>query len=197
MAAFTWDEAENDWTSYDLFRHGPVTLFYKTAVLDEALAHLENQNYKVARVDCQPQTTEADFYNAVLFALGILKSEYKNIKPIQFWDLVTDITFGDESGIVLVFQHFDAFYARFPECGRHALQVLAGYQYRWLWFGHRYTTFVQIDNPELELDSIRQQEAHWNRKEYLRQSRTVPPPDVSGADIAEPTQEGQGNTVED
>ena len=171
MAAFNWDEVKSDWRSYDLFRHTPVKLFLRDAILDESIQHLENHNYFVFQVDCRHSESESDLYNSILFALGVLQAEYKNISPIQFWDLVTETDFADKKGIVLVFRHFDNVHSRFPKATQHALSVLAGYQYRWLWFGNRFTTFVQTDNSSLELDTIIEVKASWNDRESLLKDR--------------------------
>ena len=165
MAAFDFDELKGDWRAYDIFRFGPITLFHKDDLLDGTIQYLESQNYFVPQIDCREADNGSDFYNAILFALGVLKAEYKDIQPIQFWDLVTEASFDNKTGIALAFRHFDAAYSRFPEHSQNALSVLAGYQYRWLWFGRRFTVLVQTSNPNLELEPVRQVEAHWNDRE--------------------------------
>ena len=115
-----------------MFRLGPVKLFYKMPYFDDTILHLQNQRYLVPQIDCSTVETEPDFYNSILFALGVQETEYKNIKPIQFSDLVTYTDFTDKKGIVLAFRNFDAFYNQFPDGAHLALAILAEYQYRWL-----------------------------------------------------------------
>lgn len=173
MAAFSWDEIKSDWRIYDVFRHGPTTLFHDTSLLEDTIQYLESRDYFVPQIDCRTAKTESNFYNEILFALGILKSEYKNIKPIQFWDLVTEADFTDREGIVLAFKHFDAIHSLFPECAQDALNILAGYQYRWLWLGNRFKVLVQTDDPRLELKPLHEMKAAWNNQESSIKERTT------------------------
>lgn len=159
------EELDDDAHSIDFFRSSPVTIFHRADSLSHIVKYLEYQGYSVAQVDCTACQTESDFFNAILFALNMLSAEYKDIKPVQFWDLLGFKEFSDVKGAVLVLWHLDDVYVRMPESVMLSLKELARLQYRRLWWGDRFTTMVYVEDPLFQLPSFEYEArtftSHW------------------------------------
>lgn len=52
MACFSESDELQNGPDFELMQNGPVTLFFKRALLDEKLAWLREHQYKVVEVDC-------------------------------------------------------------------------------------------------------------------------------------------------
>ena len=164
--------SQDEWRTYNLFRYGPIVLFFKRQVLQDSIQFLQNQDYVIHEFNCQDYTSEADFFNDILFRLKIIDEIYKGIKPVQFWDLLSAAEVPDESGLILAFTRFDVFHRAFPEVAQELLEIVAGYHYKWLWFGRRFAAFVQTDDPMIKLEPVGAHPACWNSKEWLIKDRT-------------------------
>lgn len=171
MATFDDVSIKDDWKTYQLFRYGPVSLFYKSEVLQEAIEHLSERAYILPEFDCRDCESEAALFNAILLRLEIIKQEYVGIRGIQFWDLLGEIKVPDESGVVLVLRHFDVFHRAFSSAAQGLLESVADYHYRKIWFGLRFKAFVQTDDPTLEIGFLKALTARWNDKEQFKKNR--------------------------
>ncbi len=153
MAAFTYADVKEDFKTYNLFRHGAITLFHDLAVLEETIAYLRERQYIVHEFDCPTYQSEGAFHHDILLRLGILNEPFKPLRQLRsgaFWDLLSSADVPDESGLILVFKHFDVLEQRFPDGALHVLEDVAYYNYRKLWFGKRFKAFVQTENDELQ-----------------------------------------------
>jgi len=172
MAIFQESTLRDEWQTYQLFRYGPVSLFFKPHILDEAVQFLKKQSYIIHEFNCQDYSSEADVYNDILLRLGIIQTDYNEISSTPFWDLLTEAKVPDESGLILVFMHFDVLHRNLPKCAQDLLEIIAGYSYNWLWFGRRFKAFVQTDDPSIIIKPLGAHEAYWNPKEWLIKNRT-------------------------
>ncbi len=172
MAVFKKSTLRGEWQTYQLFRYGPVSLFYKPPVLQEAIHLLQEQNYIIHQFDCRDYDSEAALFNAILLRLNIIEKDYEGIKTVAFWDLLIEAKVPDESGLILVFTHFDVLHRNFPDCAQELLEIIAGYHYKWLWFGQRFKAFVQTDDPRIEFTPLGAHLPYWNDKEWLIKGRT-------------------------
>jgi hypothetical protein len=77
------------------------------------------------------------------------------------------------SGRVTVFFHFDAFLRDQPAFAPHVLDIFARASWNFLVDGGKFLTFVQSDDPRIELDPLGCRHAIWNMKEWFNKDRGV------------------------
>jgi hypothetical protein len=171
MATFKEDTVRDEWEIYELFRDGPITLFYKPQVLEDALGILLKKKYEAHEFDCKNYSSDTDIYNDILIRLGIIDAEYKNMNFIQFWDLFAEATVPEDTGMVLVFNSFDSLLNISPEIPKMVFNLISGYHYKFLLFGKKFKSFVQVDNPEMEYQVNNIFMPKWNHKERDKKSR--------------------------
>jgi hypothetical protein len=158
---FMLEIKDMDWL-LQLLLH-PINLFEKIAVFDEAVDRFKRHGYISHEFDCRKFHSQEDILNAILHALGGVTPDYiyKNIQPIQFWDLLHIPEFGQERGALLAFSHFDTFYRLDPECGQELLDILAGRHYSELKRGNRLIICAHCEDRTLKLQPVLTIEAKW------------------------------------
>ncbi len=172
MAAFNKLTLRDDWQIWQLLRYGPVTLFHKLQILEETVQYLKQHGYTVHEFDCQDYKDEQTILNDFSSRLGVLQDYDLNPNVDGFNDYLSDVEVPNESGLVIVFKHFDTFHSKFPYCAHRILDIIAHNYHQNLLFGLRFIALVQTDDPLIQIKPVGEFKAWWNDKEWLVKSRT-------------------------
>lgn len=155
---------ETDWRLERLFR--AVALFDQLHVLEEAMQRFRKHEWVAHEFDCKEYAAQEQLLSAVLQEMGILQPGYvyKNIKMIQFWDLLRGAQVPEKTGLVLAFKQLDAFRPEYPEFVQELLQSTAREHYYQIKRGLRFMTCVHFANRNIKLESLMSIEASWNEQ---------------------------------
>jgi hypothetical protein len=171
-AALTYLDSEGqekerlDWA---MLRYGPVALFRKTAVLDEATAWLEQHGYTVKQADCEKCSSEQDVLWVIGEALGFHHWPSPNLNG--FNDDCRHIEVPQEGGFAVVLHRFDAVSVAFPDYARSILDILAHVSWDNLLFGRRLICLVRSEDPWIQFGPVGGNEPWWNRREWFNADR--------------------------
>lgn len=171
MPSFTDQEIEDQWPIWQLFQNGGVVLFYNPPLLDSAAASLTESGYQVHSVTCQPDADEQTVLFAIVDSLGIPR--YRNIGLDGFNDFVSEISFNNCTGVVVILKAFDCFWRKFPESAFQILDILADHHRLNLLLGNRLLTLVQSDDPRIDkkLGKVGGYSPSWNPAEWMNEKR--------------------------
>ncbi len=172
MAVFDRATLRENWKIWQLLRYGPVTLFHNLQVLEETVRYLRQHDYVVHEFDCRSYQDEQAILTDVALRLGVLQDYDLNPNFAGFADYLGDVEVPAESGLVIVFQHFDSFHGKFAECAHSILDIIAHNYHQNLLFGLRFITLVQTDDPLFQIKPVGGFMAWWNDREGLIKSRT-------------------------
>lgn len=169
MAVFREDA--NPWNQVDwrLLQNGALSLYLRPTILEEDLAWLATHAYTIDRFDCRTWTTVAVIHSALATALKFPAYYGENLDALN--DCLSTLEIPDESGRVLVLEHFDV-PARALSFTAHALLDIIAIQARQhLLFGRRLLGLVQTDEPELAFPPVGATPVTWNPREWLAAAR--------------------------
>lgn len=152
-----------------LLRHGAVALFYREAVLAEAIQWLQTRHYLVPVLDCGAWQTTADFHRVVAQALAFPDYYGRNLDALR--DCLRDVDIPATSGMAIVLLHYDAFAGRVPDVAHALADILAGASWDFLVAGRKLLTLVQSDDPGIQLAALGCRHAIWNGREWLNKNR--------------------------
>lgn len=154
---------------FHLLKNGPVTLYHRQEVLEDAVATLAGLGYLVHRFDARAWVTQADFAAAVKQELDF--PDYFGGNLDAFNDCLRDVAafaYGadrDAAGTVLVFTGYDAFTARDPRAAQIILDIIADNARLGLLYGHRMICLVQSDDADIRFAPVGATAVGWNLKE--------------------------------
>lgn len=171
MACFSDDDELQHRPDYELLQTGPITLFFKTALLDEKLAWLREHQYKVAEVDCSGWKTEQHLHAAIADTLAFPDYYGQNLDALN--DCLKDVEIPAESGLVLAFRRYDNLARIFHDLAFQVLDIIAYQSRNHLLFGRRFIILVQSDDPSLSFPSVGACPVTWNSAEFLNRNRGV------------------------
>jgi barstar (barnase inhibitor) len=143
---------------YRLMMNTCVTLYSRTAVLDEAVGWLDAYGYQVARMDASAWRDETDFHTAVATALDF--PDYYGHNLPAFNDCMRDVIVHEygwppqATGLAVVFTGYDAFVRADPRAAYVVLDILAGQSRSALLFGGRLICLVQTDDPDIDFEQL-------------------------------------------
>ena len=167
MAAFHPDE----WQKFDfqLLKNSPVTLYYRSEVLDKTVIQFQDSGYGIDEFDCSAWKSESDFHREI--ALGLEFPNYYGQNLNAFNDCMRDIEIPDLGGRIIVLRKFDSFTAYEPEVAQIVLDILARSSWRFLLTGQRLMTLVQSTNPRIVFDRVGAHPVVWNPLEWSNNNR--------------------------
>jgi RNAse (barnase) inhibitor barstar len=169
MAAFSTDETEWQRLDLRLLQNSPVALYLRPAVLDEDLARLRTEGYKMDEFDCSKWHAEADFHADVAVRLAFPDYYGRNLDA--FNDCIGEIEVPDSGGRAIVLRRFDSFARREPRVAQVVLDILASASWHCLLFGRRLLALVQSDDPRIQFEPIGAHPALWNPREWMDKNR--------------------------
>jgi len=163
------DAQSRERLDWQLMRYGPVALFRKDAVLDDAIAWLKGHGYVVTQADCGGCQTERELLWAIGDALGFERGPFPNLDA--FNDDCRHITVPDEGGAAVVLRRFERPARRFPDYARQVLDIFAWASWDRLLLGRRLMCLVQSDDPWIQFGLVGGREPWWNPREWFNADR--------------------------
>ena len=153
-----------DWT---ILQNGPVALFYKPTVLDDAIAWLKRRGYAVATADCGTDPSKRGVLDTITAALSFPAGANLD----GFNDYCWQLEVPDDGGFALVLLHYDRVAAADQKLAETVLDILAGSARNKLLFGRRFICLVQSDNPRLTFGPVGGRPPTWNPGEWFNKDR--------------------------
>ncbi|MGP4102252.1 barstar family protein [Nonomuraea sp. KM90] len=175
MSAFDPDSELSGDVAFRLMAASFVRLFWRHAVLDQAIDWLLAHGYQVVRLDASAWTREEDLHTAIAQALEF--PDYYGRNPAALNDCLSDVTtfeYGarrDATGLVIVFTGYDKFAAYCPDVAQLSLDIIATQARTAALFGHRMCCLVQTDDPDARFDPVGAMPVLWNDAEWLDSNR--------------------------
>ena len=161
--------------AYELVKNSPVTLFWRTQVLETTLDWLDARRYQLIRLDASEWAAEGDFHRDIQATLDFPVYYGHNLNA--FNDCMRDVTtyeYGatrDTTGTVLVFLSYDAFTKREPRAAQSILDIIATQARNAMLFGHRMLCLVQSNDPDIEFDQVGASPVVWNPAQWMQARR--------------------------
>ena len=170
MPAFDDDEIDACIPIWNLFQNGAVTLFLSRDLWDQTLTLLRTHSYRTIVVDCF-ESDESTLLFAIVDALQIPR--IRNINLDGFNDFMSQIDFGDDSGVVICLDRYDDFLDRFPKTAQSVLDILADAHRHEILVGNRMATVVQSNNATIDrsIGKIGGFTPQWNTNEWMNRDR--------------------------
>jgi len=170
LAAFGEDEIDACIPIWNLFQNGAVTLFRSRDLWDQSLTQLQQHGYKTIVVDCS-DLDEPTLLFSIVDSLQIPR--FPNINLDGFNDFMSQIDFGNATGVVICLNKYDDFQARLPQSSQIILDILADAHRHEMLFGNRLATIVQSDNATIDrsIGKIGGFTPQWNTDEWMNRDR--------------------------
>jgi len=170
-----WREGEPSGPDYVFFQSGFVTKFRRRSVLTEALAMFSGLGYRVVTVDAGNWASEDDLHDDVAAALDFPSYYGRNFDALN--DCLSDVSqvaYGwtsADTGLVLVIDNIDAFWAEKPEAGFLLFDIFSSNARTAALFGNRMACLVRSDDPWFDPKPVGAEDVQWNRVEWLNSAR--------------------------
>jgi hypothetical protein len=153
-----------DWA---ILKCGPVALFHKLPVLDDAIAWMRQHGYIVAVANVGLEPSKQGVLDAVGMALGFPPGA--NVDG--FNDYCWQLEVPDEGGFAVALLHYDRVAAADRQLAEDVLDILASSAWDKLLLGRRFITLVQSDDPRLDFRPVGGHTPWWNDREWLFKDR--------------------------
>lgn len=160
------DRERLDWA---LLKNGPVALFHKPALLDEAVAWLRRNGYTVAIADCGPDPSKRGVLDAITAAWEFPPGANLD----GFNDYCWQLEVPDDGGLAVILLHYDRVAAADRKLAQTVLDILASAAWDKLLFGRRLICLVQSDDPGLHFGPVGGREPAWNPREWMSRDREL------------------------
>lgn len=153
---------QTDWRIEQLFQ--AVALFDQIHILDQAIERFRKHDWVVHEFDCATYANQEELMNDVLHKTEVFGSEhtYKNIKMIQFWDLLCEAHVPEETGLALAFKNFDSFKPKYPEFFDEFFSSLSLEHYARLKRGQRWMVCAHLNDRTIRFKPVLTVDASWN-----------------------------------
>ena len=149
--------------------NGSIILFAKTDVLEKNIKKIESEGFEVVRFDCR-EWDEEIFHKEVARKLNFPAYYGENLAA--FSDCLADLPINN-TGILLVFTHYQSFLAKHPEVAIAMLEVVHINSWRFLLEGKAVLSFIQSTDPEISLPAIGGMVPDWNGEEWFDKDREI------------------------
>src|SRR5438876_11286479 len=153
MASFDPEADLNQDRAFRLLINTPVTLFWRTRVLDETTGWLSAHGYQITRLAAAGWAAEADLHRDLAAALSFPDYYGKNLDALN--DCLRDVVeqrYGwapGSTGLALVFTGYHAFAGRVPRAAQVVLDLVADASRQAALVGRRVMGLVQSDDPNI------------------------------------------------
>ncbi|GAA1654238.1 barstar family protein [Actinoplanes couchii] len=160
---------------FQLARTSAVTLFWRSALVDEAVGWLRRHGYTVVAFDAGAWVSDDDLHRDVAAALGFPDYYGKNLDALN--DCLRDVvnyeygTTRQATGLVLTFVGYDAFASRHPRTAQIVLDIVAEQARCAMLTGHRMLCLVQSGDPAITFEPVGAMPVVWNHAEWLDSQR--------------------------
>ena len=153
----------------ELMLNGSIILFNKIDVLERIIGKVESEGFEAVRFDCG-EWDEKLFHKEVARKLNFPAYYGKNLHA--FSDCLSDLPINN-TGISLVFTHYQDFLEKHPELALGILDVIHINSWRFLLEGKVLLSFIQSTDPKISLPSIGGMVPDWNREEWFDKDRGI------------------------
>ena len=172
MAAFGDDEIDSCIPIWNLFQNGAVTLFRSRNLWNQTLTQLQDHLYRTIVVDCS-NSDETTLMFSIVDALQIPR--FPSINLDGFNDFMSQIDFGNHTGVVICLDRYDDFHSRHPNPAQAILDILADNHRHEILVGNRLATIVQSDDATIErsIGKIGGFTPQWNTNEWMNRDRDL------------------------
>ena len=161
--------AEVQRLDWKLLERGAVALYHKSSVLSQDLAWFRQQRYTVHELEAGNWTEAAVFYSDAQRQLSFPTHYSKNLA--SWIDCLAELPVPDESGTVLVFRRYDAFFRAQPQLAQTILDSIESTSRRFLLTGRRLLALVHSDDPRIRFERVGAMPVTWNPREWLDSDR--------------------------
>ncbi len=152
-----------------------VQLFWNRQILDEAVEDARNAGWEIVHLDAEGWTAPEDMHTAFAQALSFPDHYGRNLDALNVctYDIVHgDYGFGRHAPAgLIVIERFDSFLSLEPQVSQAVVDILAGAGIGAVRRGRQLATFLQSDDPALQLEPVAAQPVVWNPKEWLNAER--------------------------
>lgn len=168
--------ADGESFGYDLVQNGFVAMFHSREILDETIAGFRHDGYRIVLLDSATWEHGSELHAAFASALGFPDHYGRNLDAL--YDCLRDVAerdvgwSGDETGLVIVIDHFDRFNDAASSTARAVLEAVADAARLGALHGNRMLCLIRADDPFMELGRIGGTEPQWNPREWVIADRT-------------------------
>jgi hypothetical protein len=173
VAAFDADVGDD--RACRLMINTPVTLFWRSSILDDTVEWLRSRRYQIVRLPASTWMSAADMHREVAAALGFPNYYGRNLDALN--DCMHDVVaqdYGwrsDATGLVVVFDSYDAFAGRERRAAQVVLDIMANQSRGALLFGRRLICLAQSGDPHIRFDPVGAVQVSWNGSPPCRLQR--------------------------
>ena len=153
----------------ELMLNGSIVLFNKIDVLERTIGKIESEGFETVRFDCREWNEEL-FHKEVERKLNFPAYYGENLDA--FSDCLSDLSIKN-TGILLVFTHYESFLVKHPEVAIAMLEVIHINSWRFLLEGKVILSFIQSTDPEISFPAIGGMVPDWNREEWFDKDRGI------------------------
>lgn len=167
------DRLAPDRLDVQLLQSSAVTLYYKSTVLAQDFAWLQQAGYRGYTLDALHWKTPADFHADVKRELALPPHYASNLA--SWIDSLGDLDVPRDGGVVVQFRHFDTFARAEPRFAQTLLDSIESASRRFLLMERRLLALVQSDDPRIRFERIGAAPVNWNPREWLDADRGLRP----------------------
>lgn len=159
-----------------LVQNGFINLFFRSDVLNESVAWLQQAGYRVVEVSAASWLAESDMHADISSSLRFPSYYGANMDALN--DCLSDVAIRDygwtdgDAGLVMVVHSFDDFVARHPRIAHQFLDIYARNAVRAALFGNRLMCLLRSEDPRLKINDVGAQSVSWNYREFLDSARS-------------------------
>lgn len=175
VAAFDAEADLSGDLAFRLMSNTPVTLFWRTSILDRTTGWLRDHGYQVTQLNASGWTTEEAMHRDMAAVLGFPGYYGHNLDALN--DCMRDVVrqeYGwapEAAGLVLVFTGYDRFATHCPRSAQIVLDTMARHSRRASLIGRRLMCLVQSDDPQIRFQPVGAVPALWNDAEWADANR--------------------------
>jgi hypothetical protein len=153
-----------------LLQNGAVTLYFRTAILDQDLARLREHGYQVETIDCRELPEFKRLMSVALkFKAHFGYEEWTgNLSALN--DAFREIYSEAAPGFVIGFFRYDLLTAADPVFAEAILDIIERQSRDHLLLSQRLLALVQSDDSRIRFERLGARQAQWNRREWLNKN---------------------------
>jgi hypothetical protein len=165
------NETDFQRADWPLISEGAVTLFWRTAVLNDVKDELRRLHYRVVEVSC---ATVDEFISDLSAGLNWMEQfGYApwtgNLNALN--DGLRDPSFGPANCLALCFEGFHRIDAEDRDLAQAVLDLIESQSRNHLLLGRRLLALVQTDQASFFTPELGGRKARWNGREWLNSAR--------------------------
>lgn len=161
--------------AFRLMSNTPVTLFWRSPILDRTTGWLRDHGYQVTHLDASGWTTEEAMHRDTAAVLGFPGYYGHNLDALN--DCMRDVVSQEygwtpqAAGLVLVFTGYDTFATHCPRSAQIVLDTMARHSRSASLIGRRLMCLVQSNDPQIRFQPVGAVPALWNDAEWADANR--------------------------